>query len=362
MRLTACLCASVIWLSRSASAQEPAAPSPNRATPESAPYAAEQVTVRSPYGHSLGGTLTLPRHAGRPLPVVLLISGTGPQTRDGSARGDTAHQPFRQIADSLSRRGVAVLRVDDRGVAEGQHRLTSALQVAEDVRAALALLRARADIDPARIALIGHSEGGMVALMVASSDPALRAVVLMAAPAERPIDMLREMNARSAARTHSTEAGRDSVLRLMLPALEWQLQTEWARLSGSYDPLIAARAVQVPSVLVMQGETDWQVPPEHAGRLAQAIRSGGVCDVTERTFPGVNHLFVDDPEGVADYESLPSQRLSSAVLGVLADWTVSRLRNERPQNTRGRGCDADVRGRVLGRLLRHHYRIPARPC
>lgn len=341
MRLIAFLCASGIWLSRSASAQELAGPSPERAAPESAPYAVEEVTVRSPYGHSLGGTLTLPRRAARPLPVVLLISGTGPQTRDGSARGDTAHQPFRQIADSLSRRGVAVLRVDDRGVAEGQQRLTSALQVAEDVRAALALLRTRADIDRSRIALIGHSEGGMVALMVASSDPALRAVVLMGAPAERPIDMLREMIRRSAARTHSTQAGRDSVFQRMLPGIERQLQTDWGRLSGSYDPLIAARAVQVSSVLVMQGATDWQVPPEHAGRLAQAIRSGGVCDVTERTFPGVNHLFVDDPAGVVDYQSLPSQRLSSAVLGVLADWTVSRLGNRRPQNTRdGRRTDA----------------------
>lgn len=145
--------------------------------PPGAPYTAEDVIIRSPYGHTLGGTLTLPCRARGPFPTVVLISGTGPQDRDGGVPGDD-YRPLRQIADTLSRRGIAVLRFDDRGVATGNYfSPASPLEVAEDVRAALMLLRARGDIDPARLALVGHSEGGLVATMIAASDPSLRAAV-----------------------------------------------------------------------------------------------------------------------------------------------------------------------------------------
>ena len=297
------------------------------AAPPGAPYAAEEVAVRSPYGHTLGGTLTLPRGARRPLPAVVLISGTGPHDRDGAIRGDT-HRPFRQFADTLSRRGIAVLRIDDRGIAERRHSLTSPLQVAEDVRAALALLRGRRDIDPARIGLVGHSEGGMVALMVAAGDPTLRVLALLAAPARRPRDALHEQVRLSVARRMAgrTEAERDSVLRAASANAEQMLGTEWGRQGGGYDPLVAARSVRSASVLLLHGANDWQVAPEHAGLIADALRAAGSCDVTQRLFAGINHLFLADSSGDPDgYQDLPSQQVPAPVLGELADWLASRL-------------------------------------
>jgi dienelactone hydrolase len=289
-------------------------------------YSAEEVVVRSPYGHALGGTLTMPRGVRRPVPAVLLISGTGAQNRDASHPGDP-YRPFRQIADTLSRRGIAVLRVDDRGIAEGRVLLPSALQVAEDARAALALLRGRGDIDAGRIGLVGHSEGGAVALMVAAADPTLRVLVLMGAPGMRLEDAAREQVHRSVARRTAgrSESERDSVLRAAVANLERMLGTEWARQSGGYDPLVAARAVRSASALVLQGANDWQVAPEQAGALAGALRAGS-CDVTERVFPGINHLFLADPSGDPDgYEKLASQEIPAHVLGTLADWLAPRL-------------------------------------
>lgn len=295
--------------------------------PPGASYTAEEVAVRSPYGHTLGGTLTLPRGGRRPLPAVVLISGTGPHDRDGSVRGDP-YRPFRQFADTLSRRGIAVLRIDDRGIAEGRHSLTSPLQVAEDVRAALALLRGRGDIDPARIGVVGHSEGGMVALMVAAGDPTVRALALLASPARRPQDALREQVRFSVGRQMAgrTEAERDSALRAASANAEWMLGTEWGRQSGNYDPLVAARSVRSASVLLLHGANDWQVAPEHAGSLAAALRAAGSCDVTQRLFPGINHLFLADSSGDPDgYGDLPVQQVPAPVLGELADWLASRL-------------------------------------
>ena len=137
---------------------------------------------------------------------------------------------------------------------------------ADDIRAALAWLRTRADIDPARLGLVGHSEGGMIAPMIAVTDPALRAMVL-----------------------------------------------------------VAARHVRTPT-LVLQGETDTQVTPEQAGTLAAAIRAGGNRHVTVRTFPRMNHLMLDDPSGDSGgYGKLPSYAVRRDFLGVLADWLASTL-------------------------------------
>ncbi len=314
------------------------------AAPAGAPYAAEEVVVRSPYGHTLAGTLTLPRQVRRPFPVVLLISGTGAQNRDASHPGDR-YRPFRQIADTLSRRGIAVLRMDDRGIAEGRFLLPSALQVAEDVRATLAFLRGRADIDAGRIALVGHSEGGAVALMVAAGDPTLHVLALMGAPGVRLSDGAREQVRRSVARRMAgrPQAERDSVLRVAEANVERMLGAEWGRQSGGYDPLVAARSVRSASVLVLQGANDWQVAPEQAGALAAALGAGS-CDVTRRVFQGVNHLFLADPSGDPDgYQSLASQEVPAVVLGTLADWLAPRL--ARPGRATGARCPRVGAGR-----------------
>ena len=155
--------------------------------PAGAPYTAEHVTIQTPTGITLAGTLTVPAHrAGTRLPAAVLITGSGAQDRDEAIPSFGPYHPFREIADTLSRRGIAVLRLDDRGIggsSQGPPSATSA-DFADDIRAAMAFVRARADVDPGRVALVGHSEGGMIAPMIAATDASLRAMVLIAAPAK----------------------------------------------------------------------------------------------------------------------------------------------------------------------------------
>lgn len=153
---------------------------PVLATPASAQdraaYDAEEVTIPT-NGYSLAGTLLLPRCAERPMPAAILITGSGRQTRDSNIRnpGLESYRPFKQLAEPLASRCIAVLRVDDRGVggSTGAETLPTATtsSFADDTRAQIAYLRARRDIDPRRIALIGHSEGGSIAMMPAQALP-----------------------------------------------------------------------------------------------------------------------------------------------------------------------------------------------
>src|SRR6185369_16052339 len=155
--------------------------------PAGAPFTAEDVTVEAK-GFKLAGTLLTPTTGKPPYPAVVTITGSGQQTRDEylPLAGLEKYRPFRQIAEALAARGIAVLRVDDRGVGKstGVQSLANATSAdfADDVRAQIEYLRHRGDIDPRRIALVGHSEGGMIAPMVAASDPQIAAIVLMAAP------------------------------------------------------------------------------------------------------------------------------------------------------------------------------------
>jgi dienelactone hydrolase len=178
----------------------PAAVKTDYSAPPDAPYAAEEVTITTPKGLKLAGTLTLPKaRPARGVPAVVTITGSGPEERDESIPGVNGYRPFRQIADTLGRRGIAVLRLDDRGTGGsdagpgGVQGPTSA-DFADDIRAGLAYLRTRADIDGDRLALVGHSEGGMIAPMVAATDPKLRAIVLMAGPSQTGRTILKYQN------------------------------------------------------------------------------------------------------------------------------------------------------------------------
>jgi len=299
--------------------------------PPGAPYVAEAVTVQTPMGITLAGTLTIPAHrAGARLPAVVLITGSGPQDRDEAVPiYSNSLRPFREIADTLSRRGIAVLRLDDRGVggsSQGSPTVTSA-DFADDIRAALAWLRRRADIDPARLGLVGHSEGGMIAPMIAVTDPALRAMVLVAAQAKTGRAILSSQRRYAIEHEPSIPVAlRDSVFSAADKAAEAMYAAPgWFNFFADYDPLVAARRVRTPT-LVLQGETDTQVTPEQAGTLAAAMRAGGNHRVTVRTFPRMNHLMLDDPSGDSGgYGKLPSYAVRRDFLGVLADWLASTL-------------------------------------
>jgi alpha-beta hydrolase superfamily lysophospholipase len=303
---------------------------PSYDAPEGAPYTAEPVTLHTPAGIALAGTLTLPSHgAGKRLPAVVLITGSGAQDRDEAIPSIGDYRPFREIADTLSRRGIAVLRLDDRGVggsAAGPPTATSA-DFADDIRAALAWLRTRADIDPARLGLVGHSEGGMIAPMIAASDRTLRAMVLVAGPAKtgRAIAAYQ----RRFAIEHEASippSKRDSVFDAAERASESvYAKPGWIHFWINYDPLPTARRVATPT-LILQGETDTQVTPEQSATLAAAMRAGGNRNVTLRTFPRMNHLMLEDASGDPNgYGRLSSYALRRDFLGVLADWLSRSL-------------------------------------
>jgi pimeloyl-ACP methyl ester carboxylesterase len=307
-----------------------AAAAPDYSAPAGAPYTAEEVRVPTPGGYALAGTLTLPRPPAGAVPAVVLISGSGLQDRDSAIPGVTGYRPFRQIADALSRRGIAVLRLDDRGfgASGGDPSQATSADFAADVRAALDFLRTRAGIDQRRLALVGHSEGGMIAPMVAVEDSSLRAVVLMAGPAwtgRRTSDyQLREAWKGMGL----NEAQMDTMRAKNDPLRDQAAATvPWVRFWMDYDPLPTAKRLSVPA-LILQGATDRQIPAEQATELANAIRSGGDLDVSVRVFPGLNHLFLPDPVGTAgigEYAELPSKEIPVEVLTTLAEWLESHL-------------------------------------
>jgi alpha-beta hydrolase superfamily lysophospholipase len=300
------------------------------AAPAGAPYTAVDVVVPTPAGHSLAGTLTVPRNAPGRVPAVVLITGSGGQDRDSFTPIVPDYRLFRQIADSLSRRGIAALRMDDRGIggSGGASSTMTTADFADDIRAGVEWLRARAEIDPARIALAGHSEGGIIAPMVAASDERIAAIALMAAPSWTG-RRISDMQVRDAlAASGLAGATLDSVFAKTVADRDAAAFTvPWVRWFLEYDPLPAARRVRAP-VLILQGGTDRQITAEQAAELGAAIRAGGNPDVTIRVFPGLNHLFLADAEGTADparYAALPDKRVPAEVIGALADWLAVRL-------------------------------------
>jgi uncharacterized protein len=306
-------------------------PAPDYAAPPDAPYAAEDVRVTNARaGISLAGTLTMPNHsAGARVPAVVMITGSGPQDRDEATPAIPGWRPFRQIADALGRRGVAVLRMDDRGVGGSQRGPASATSAdfADDIRAALAYLRARDDIEPSRLALIGHSEGGMIAPMIAETDPSLHAIVVIAGPSRTGRTVSDEQvraaliaRGLSGAQLESEIAANDRVREVQVAA------NPWLRFWFAHDPIPVAKRVAQP-VLVIQGATDTQVSPDQANELAAAFRSGGNHDVTIRVLPDINHLMVHDPDGAfSNYAKLQSLSVSPVVLDEIGDWIEAHLR------------------------------------
>jgi dienelactone hydrolase len=307
------------------------APAPTSyAPPPGAPYTAQDVVVTTPAGLRLAGTLTRP--AARPgarRPAVVLITGSGPQDRDEATPALRDYRPFREIADTLSRRGIVVLRLDDRGVGgsdAGPLTATTA-DFADDVRAAVAWLRTQPGVDAGRIGLVGHSEGALVAPMVATTDSAIRALVLIAAPAERGRQILAaQQRMLLGGDLTLSPAQREAELARAARVTDSLAATPgWLHFFADYDPLVTARRVRAPT-LILQGTTDRQVLPEQAQALADAMRAAGNRRVQVRTFPRMNHLMLEDPSGSPrGYATLPSMRIRRDMLGALADWIVRTL-------------------------------------
>jgi dipeptidyl aminopeptidase/acylaminoacyl peptidase len=312
--------------------------------PAGAPFTAEEVTVQAK-GYTLAGTLLLPKNVARPLPAVLTITGSGQQTRDEPVGipGLEKYRLMRQIAEALASRGIAVLRVDDRGVGAsgGRETLMNATTsgFADDVRAEVAYLRARSEIDPKRIALVGHSEGGIIAPMIAAEDPQIAAIVLMAGSgksgAQISTDQLNDALERATNMTaeekEKQRAQQQEIIHAVLKGDDLskyplQVRLPWVKEFWSYDPLPTIRKVRQP-VLIMQGALDRQITAEQAAMLEKAAREGGNRDVTTRVFPNLNHLFLPAKTGAfSEYSTLETTIIGDDVLKTLGDWLEIKLK------------------------------------
>ena len=246
---------------------------PDYSAPADAPYTAEEVVVRTPAGIKLTGTLTIPRarRTGR-APAIVTITGSGSQDRDEHSIGLSDYRPFRELADTLGRRGIAVLRLDDRGVngSDAGPLTATTADFADDIRAAVAYLRTRPEIDGARIGLVGHSEGGIIGPQVASTDPSLRALVLMAGFASPGREIMRSQQMYAIdTMAHLTGDRRTAAIAQAQRATDsLAASVPWWTHFLAYDPSPVARRVKTP-VLILQGETD------HQGAAARGGEAGG---------------------------------------------------------------------------------------
>ena len=322
------------------------------------PYRTEEVTVDSAPGVKLAGSLTLPQGKG-PFPAVVMITGSGAQDRDETILG---HKPFAVIADRLTRNGVAVLRVDDRGFAKSTGDFASATDddFAVDTAAQVAFLRKRPDIDPARIGLIGHSEGGIVAPKVAARDPKIAFVVLMAGPGVPLSEVLRVQRAKllpaMGAAPETIQKGQALVDRAVsamkgakdeadakaralqaikaegagvihtdaeAQALAAQLSSGWMRDLLDYDPGPTLARVKSP-LLALNGSKDGQVPPEQNLPAIRAATRGNP-DVTIMELPNLNHLFQTAKTGaVGEYADI-EETVAPIALDAMSGWIVKHV-------------------------------------
>ena len=287
--------------------------------------------MTTPAGHTLAGTLTLPTGARGPVPAMVTITGSGLQDRDEAIPIIRGFRPFREIADALGRRGTAVPRMDARGGggSGGNPTTATGADFADDIRAGVAYLRTRREVDGARIGLIGHSEGGILAPLIASTDSALGGIVLMAGTAWTGRRISEYQNRDLLEHDPKlTPAQRDSIMQKVVPrALDSVAAAlPWFKFWAEYDPLVTARKVRTP-VLILQGATDHQVSPGQAEELATGFRQGGNRDVTVRMFPATNHLFLEDPDGYpAGYAELKVNTLRPEVVREVVEWVVKRFR------------------------------------
>ena len=329
------------------------------------PYKEEEVVVENKKAKDvkLAGTLSLPEGKG-PFPAVIMITGSGPQDRDETL---FSHKPFAVISDHLTRKGIAVLRCDDRGVAKstGKHSEATTADFATDIEACFEYLKTRPELDGKKIGLIGHSEGGLIAPMVAAENPDVGFIIMLAGPGVSGSEILLEQGsliAKAAGQSEilrkwSRERNRklyaavkekadakelekivdesvkslseeerkaaESEVKAVKEAIK-TLQTPWFRFFLGYDPRPALAKVKCP-VLAVNGELDLQVPPkQNLPEIEKALQAGGNKDVTIREFPKLNHLFQKTATGSPSEYGKIEETFSVDVLNAMSEWILKR--------------------------------------
>ena len=307
-------------------------PKPDYSAPPDAPYTAEDISIPTPMGHMLAGTLTLPRGAsrGNPVGAIVTVTGSGAQDRD-EAIGLQGFRPFRQIADALGRAGIAVLRMDDRGTGSsgGTFKGSTSADFAEDIRAGLAYLRTRPEIRASRLGVLGHSEGAIIAPMVAEKEPALRAIVLLAGIAQPGRTALHFQIKNGYERDAKLTPEKRAEMIAAIPArIDGMAAADpWMKFFLNYDPGETMRRVKTP-VLILTGSRDQQAVPAEVALIEAAFKNAGNKDVTARVLPDLNHLFVHDTDGFpGNYAKLPPPvMVDNEVLVIVTDWLSKRLK------------------------------------
>jgi len=324
------------------------------------PYREEDVSYENKaQAIKLGATLTIPSGKG-PFSAVVLITGSGPQDRDESLMG---HKPFLVLADYLTRKGIAVLRADDRGVGKstGEFSGATTADFATDTEAGIAYLKTRPEVNPKMIGLIGHSEGGIIAPMVAARNPDVAFIVMLAGSGVTgdeiivtQVELLTEASGKS--HEEAIKAGEkqrrildvvkgnidDLVLEKQLHeeltgdmtdaqigAIVRQLNIRWLRYFLTYDPAQALRKVRCP-VLALNGEKDLQVPPkQNLPMIRKALVAGGNRNFEVDELPGLNHLFQTAKTGSpAEYAEI-EETVSPVVLEKVSSW-ITQLQTPNP--------------------------------
>lgn len=320
------------------------------------PYKTEDVAFDNPDapGVRLAGTLSIPEGPG-PHSVLLFITGSGPQNRDEELMG---HKPFLVISDYLVRNGYATLRCDDRGFgkSEGDYQSATSNDFANDALAGVEFLKSRPEIDNARIGLLGHSEGGLVAPIAATQSDDVAFMVLLAPPAVTGEEILYEQSAMilrasgnndfivnrsrelneeiyTAIKNAETEdAVKEAVTAIVDEMSEFErkafqidqqlplLASPWFKNFLVYDPRPTLRQVSCP-VLALFGENDLQVPPDqNLDEFKTALEEGTNPYATVLELEGLNHLFQESASGSPMEYGAIEQTISPKALETITEW------------------------------------------
>jgi pimeloyl-ACP methyl ester carboxylesterase len=330
-------------------------------------YESREVSIpnREAEGVVLSGTLTIPTEDA-PFPAVVLVTGSGPQDRDESLMD---HKPFLVIADYLSRHGIAVLRYDDRGIGKstGNFAASTTEDFASDAKAVVEFLSQQKQIDTDRIGLIGHSEGGLIAAMLAASDERLAHAVMLAGPGlpgaeiiisqaqaivaksgqvdphedirkqvielivndaskeeiDKVIEAFVNLNNSQAASDESEDAADESSddqsMGLLKKAFQ-QMDSPWFRYFVKYDPRTDLRRVRCP-ILALIGANDLQVLADlNIPAIETALTESGIEGHRCERLEGLNHLFQESESGLPTEYGTITQTVSPVVLESITKW------------------------------------------
>lgn len=334
------------------------------------PYYSEDVIFENKQeGINLAGTLTLPQKDGV-FPAVILISGSGPQNRDEELAG---HKPFLVLSDYLTKNGIAVLRYDDRGTAlsEGDFNNATSVDLATDVESAIVYLKTRKEINHKKIGLIGHSEGGLIAALVAADSKDVAFIMMLGGPGipgdkilliqqrliaqvsgtrEEEIKATERMNRKifDIIKTNTKYSNLKTDLRINLELflsenpnfkipdgmtndefINLQIKTydtPWMQYFIKYDPVPTLKKVRVP-VLALNGEKDLQITPkENLRAIKKAFRKAKNKNVTIKELPALNHLFQESDTGSPYEYQVIEQTYSPIMLEEVLNWLKLQIK------------------------------------